>query len=968
MAAVDPFAEELRRRRGVEPEEAQADEAVNTEIAEARRSLEAIEGGREPTDGGESAAPPARMNAAPADTQTAQREEPGSGPDPFATELQRRRQTSERERSGSSDEGGILEQAGRDFVSGAKSFAGGALDVIGMPADLLNTALGAVGAPEIPGDSEDLRELASDYGVAYEWDEEPNTVGNRASRIMGGSAIPYAGLIGRGAQLARTGAAGGGFVDDAARTVATRPGPAAAAEGASIAGATAGGETAEWIMPESELAEALGELAGGFTPAAVTGGPTAQLAKWAGRKAKKGALSFTETGGKVRAADRMQRAAADPDAAAARVGGDDTLSEAPLSPARRSGDRRLLSIERSVAEADPEFDERLSRQLSEANRVTRRAATDLDGDPARARELLENRREHLLDTLDRRAAQAADEADEAIQRLDPDASPREISQAARSRVENALDDARRTETELWSSLDRDAPATLSTTRRTLRAELANRSRFDDPEDVPQWLTKAIDETESPILGPDGKPAGSEGVTFGDVHALRQRVGSALAEERAKPAPNRSKVRILSQTYDSLLDDMASAEGQGKALESALAYSRKLNQRFRQGTVGRLLGFERRGGPAVDPADTLRKIVGGQASGTQAREFLEAAPEARQDVANYLRAAFLSQATEEGTVNPRAARAFRRKHGEVLDQLPELKAELSDADRMARAAKRFKARAGNARRLAYNRNKSRAALYLDGAPGEEWDRVLRSKEPAKAARALRRKIGKDPKARQGLKSSFVETLMRRAEAGDVADDGTRFVSGRRFRRLLEDHEDVADALGFTDAERRRLERIATTFERMETRPRSGEPVMDDMPGEIASLIARLIGAKSGQRMADGMGSSLVMAQHFSQRMQRLLGRITRDKGREIIAASMDDPELFRALMTNAREHPEDARKAVQRINAWLVGQASQAARGEDSDPEGSTWRELQAEAKRRGLPAQGSRRELIERLDGAEAAP
>ncbi|MQM38770.1 hypothetical protein KBTX_02789 [wastewater metagenome] len=953
MASANPFEAEMQRR-GVGTDSTDAE--IQREVDAARRTLDQVDGRHSES-----------VKATESNTANAQGEKNANGTNPFAAELQRRERTTERDSRQSGDGASLMEQAGRDFVSGAKSFAGGVIDVVGMPADLANSALEAVGAPSIPGGANDLRALASDYGIAYQRGNEPETVGNRASRILGGSAIPYAGVASRGAQLARGAIAGTGLLDDAARTLATRPGATAAAELTSVAGATAGGEVGEAVAPNSEVAEALGELVGGFAPAAVSNGPAMQLARGAGRAAKAGAVPFTKAGGRVRAARRLQRAAADPEAASTRVAGEDTLSEAPLSPARRSGDKRLMGIERTAADENPELDAKLSDDLTTANRVTREAATDLDGDPARARDILEQQRAALLDELDQRAAEAAQKADDAIQRLDPGATQRDISEVARTRVETALDDARRTEAELWGQVNRDAPATLSATRRTLRGELGQRSRFDDPEDVPSWLTRAAEETDSQILGPDGQPTGGENVTFGDVHALRQRVGSALAEERAKPAPNRNKIRILANVSDSLLNDMAAAEGQGDALDTALSYSRELNRKFRRGAVGRLLGFERRGGPAVDPADTLRKIVSGQASGTQVREFLDAVPDAGEDVASYLKAAFLAQASDGGTVNPRAARAFRRKHAEVLDQLPELKSELSNADHMARAAKRLQSRATNAKRLAFNRAKSRAALYLDGPPGDEWDRVLRSKEPKKAATALVRKVRGDRKAKQGLKSSFIDHLIRRSELGDTAQDGERFVSGKRLKRLMLGHGDTMDALGFTGAEKRRLNKVANTFERIEAKPSSGEPVIDDTPSEWLSLLARYLGARSGQHMADGMGSSLVMAQHFSQRAQRILGKLTRDKAAELVTASVDDPELFRALLASPTSmKTKEAKNAAKRINAWLASPASQmAAAGDgadDGDTEGRTWKELQAEAKRRGLPAKGSKRELKEHLN------
>lgn len=810
------------------------------------------------------------------------------------------------------------EQVMSDIGSSAKSVAGGALDVIGMPADLINVPLEAMGAGRIPSGGQDLRQFASEYGITHEPGEEPQDLGHRFSRIVGSSVIPYGGMAGKGAQMARTGAQATGPISRAAQATAARPGTTFAAESASMAGAAAGGETGRAMFPDNEMAEVIGELTGGLSPAVATGiatsGPTGQIARKAGRGAQKAIFPFTERGGRVRASQRLRSAAADPDEAARLVSEPGTVEGAPLSPARKTGDKRLLSIERAVADEDPALDQRLTEGLSQATRRARDEATDFGGDASRTRELMENRREYLVNLVNKRAEQAGQSAQDAIENLDPNASPREISRVARGKIEGALDDAQKTETQLWNQIDKKAPASMASTRQTLQQELAQRSRFEDPEDIPAWLKGAAEETDGPV-------------NFKDVHALRKRVGSEIAKERAQPAPNRNKVRILSGVYDSLLDDMATAEGQGEALDTALAYSRQMNQKFRQGAVGRLLGYERRGGLAVQPEDTLRRVISGEASGTQVRQVLEASPESASEMKDYLRSAYLVQTMEDGKFNSRAARRFLQKHEEVVDQFPDLKSELSDTREMNRLAARMGERQKNVQRLAYNAKKSRAALYLDSPIGEEWNRVLKAQNPAAVARSLKKRVAGDKKAMQGLKSSFIEELVKRSETRQFDEAGQPFVSGNRMKKLLDDYKDVQNAVGMTDSEKSRLRRVANTFSRIETQPQGREAIMDDRPAAFLDLMARWIGAQSGQRLAGtgqdaGMGSSMVMAQAFSQRMRNTLNKLTRDKAHQLISASVEDPKLFKDLMIGPDASIKRQEQAAQRINAWLMSPAAE----------------------------------------------
>ena len=236
----------------------------------------------------------------------------------------------------------------------------GAASVLGAPVDIVNFALSKAGLPvsqEPIGGSASLESLLAKYGSAIgapmvpEAGQEPETGPEYIGRGVGeavGSLIPGFGAARLAAASANPVVAGVG------RTIANAPVAAPvstlAGELASGAGAGAGRYMAEQSAPDSEIAGTIGELVGGFTPSLATlaakYGPTGM----GYRVVRAGMTPFTETGAGIRAGRRLQSLVADKDIAA-RAAETPTISE--LTPAQRTEDVRLLSLEKAVAQADP---------------------------------------------------------------------------------------------------------------------------------------------------------------------------------------------------------------------------------------------------------------------------------------------------------------------------------------------------------------------------------------------------------------------------------------------------------------------------------------------------------------------------------------------------------------------------------------------------------------------------------------
>lgn len=801
--------------------------------------------------------------------------------------------------------------------SGARSIATGAAQLAGFPMDAVTMgarALGANLAPDQYGGSRNLQEFGSRLGITHPPGEEPKDFGSRLLQESGAALAP----LGIGASIGKEALRAGRWAT--AKLVGS--------EAAAVAGATTGGQIAR-SQTDNPVTIALSELAGGLSPGAITKVPGTALA--VARKAPvvgsvlKQTIPFTKTGGGLIASQRLQDLAADPAAAAERVLGDDVLETVGLSPSRLTGDKNLLALERSILDQNPALDAKFSALLEEANQKTQREARTFLGDPNRTKKLLAERRDYVLSLVDTRAAQAAREAQEAIAKL-PNATERQISMAIKAKASKAFGEARQTEKALYNAINWDDPLTLSNAQEALKRLTSKRTDAADPDDIPGYVNKLLSH-ESPSVG------------FGIE--LRGRLLEDAAVARAKG--NFNKARILdeiangSEDGPGLLDDIGLVSDSAK---TATDFSNKLNERFTRGRVGQLLGYSIDRGPKVDPSETLEFIDQGQDIGRANRltELLKAAPDAKPEVQKYLATSFVNQATDDGLVNPRAAERFIEKYGEALDLFPDTRAQIETA---ITASQKAATRTGRAERITKamgNQRMSRASLYLDGTVGEEWKRVLNADNPGEETVALMKQVRHDKDAVQGAKQGFVNELLRMAETPNVDEAGEIIVSGKKFRRNLTENGKIADLI-LSAEERGRLDKIANTLTRIEAKPGSPVPILDDKVSSLLDFVAGYLGARAGGQAGKEMGSSLVLAGRGSSFFRKMADKLTTNHAKKLLVGAVDDPVLYRSLLVGPTAGKSQQDAALKHINAWLAIPATPEQTVGQEEDQSEPWRLL-----------------------------
>lgn len=186
--------------------------------------------------------------------------------------------------------------------------------------------------------------------------------------------------------------------------------------------------------------------------------------------------------------------------------------------------------------------------------------------------------------------------------------------------------------------------------------------------------------------------------------------------------------------------------------------------------------------------------------------------------------------------------------------------------------------------------------------------------------------------QNTQRDFFDTILGKSMLTD--DQGVEVVSGIKLKKALQTFDESAKAVRMDEGDLTRANAIADRLV-MAQRP-SPSPVgelYEDAPADILQLLATLVGAKHGQKVAGrGMGSSMVLAGFFAKKARDLLGRLTSNQARIILSNSQTDPELYHQLLTMATSEPKAQAEAAQYLKAYLAEVTQRGLRqaGDESD--------------------------------------
>lgn len=730
------------------------------------------------------------------------------------------------------------------------------------------------------------------------------------------------GLVGAAGEAATMGNALRNFANTASSTFRASPLKATAIEGGLGMTAGAGGQAASELAPDSEAARFIGEFLGGVTPGALASTPSliyrgARATPFAGAPIRaaegiaEGVRSLMPSSSMRRAQGRFERASPDLEGAAARM--DEPLLPG-LTPAAKTGDEGLMRLEAAVDSSLPDAEQFVKRSMDGATNAIRSAFQEFKGDPQKSAQVFERAQRELTQSLDDRIRLAAGELQKALTRMRPGTTREQINRVARASLNKAYDDARAQERALYDLIPMD---TIVPTNNAVNAFQSLRAGLGKAqlEDMPKEAQALLARGSGNFLGPQ--------TTILEMRALQSKLRQTARNSRSGDNANLNRARIADALADAISVDIQNAagdEGVSDLVKAATSFSRELNQKFRNGTVGDLLGLSGQAELRVPEGLTLEASIG--VSGPRAREAFDDIVKATNDPAvmaamsDYVRSRFLDAAVDlSGNFSRPKAETFIKQNAEILKRMPGIEKEIFDA--LAKNDAIALREAQRARVNTTSPSVSKATMFIQRDPSKAFDAVLASKTPGRDMRNLLNMAKRDDtgEAVAGLKSAFANYIYDNSlKSGNI--------SGQKMAELF-DSESGKQALRaiYTPDEMRRLEAIKNTALRLDmqrsARP-SSEGVLGDQPGQMATVLARMLGAAWGSRIARNTGTGGIQMQAImSDRMKKMLDAGL-DPARKLIEDAVQDEALFKnLLMAKVRPDGKISKQAERRLNAWIL---------------------------------------------------
>lgn len=809
-----------------------------------------------------------------------------------------------------------------------------ALDVLRTPSVMMDRSINAgtdllFGRKFIP-DAKPTADIfrAMDIAVA---DRPPETVMEGLGAGAGAAVTAYAPIVGglNALRAATTNPTAIGVIDDALRALSGLGGLGAEAVAGAASGAAGRGAEQAGRPELANIAEIVG--GGVALPAAIATGrgaanvagqvavrtPGAGTAIQAARDARMALTPMTDAAARDIARSELQRQAGGPERAADLAEMIKPLDEFGRTAGQQTGDPNLLGLERSAAAEDPVLRERLAERTAASQEAITGAVQELGGDVGDARQFLRSRVNDFSAAMDERVDRIIMSADGSVQSAGSGRSEIDTSTSMVDRLRAELDVQRAQERDLWQAVPSSVMVETASIKAAAQAMKDSNTKFqagDVPPVINQILGNEVGDTEP----------------LSELHGAYSELRRVARVARAGDTQNRNMARMADNVADAIIEqfDALDIEGPGgAAIAEARAFTRVLNEKFRSGTVGRILARTNQTDARISPEAAMGRTVGrGGAEGmVGARDIDNAAPDASQDVQDYLRTRFVDAIERgvgsNGKFNATQARNFLRSNAETLNRYPELKGDLRKALASKDAAQAFAIRSQERVKLA---ERGPIADFATGRASDAVTSIIGADNPAKAARSIVAAARKDQTgaALAGVKGAFTDYLTK-----DTS----------KLPALIADPQ-VAGAMGrvFSSAEMKRLRGVSKAMQTLNAPAREVGPTMEPQTGMIMRTIVRVAGAQTGSALGKRMpgantaGTSLQAAQLGASNAERMLNRLTASKAQEIIhRAIVDDPALYRELlMTPAGWANGVGKSSRSRLAAYLSGSTAPLAEDEN----------------------------------------
>ena len=810
-----------------------------------------------------------------------------------------------------------------------------------------------------PSPKDSLLTMLREFDMIPQKGDEPNTFAWDTGKFVGGTAaflpfMPLLPLVGPATKLApiwqtfaekgvTQGAAqifkkGGQLVkqgiSETGKAARNNTGKFVISELALATGAGIGIEIAKEKFPDSLFAEFVGGVLGATAPQLTVTGIAIKSARIIRERL---VAFFSKKGAAARATGELKRLATDPKKAAESIDGEEIIHELTgiTSAAEKTGDPGILAIEAEILKTGGQSKYSRDQHLEQMMEIIEESMVPSPGLISRTAETLAHQMSYLKDLLDSVLHIAANNADAALAKIGPSATVKQANAIVKQELEAAEVLARTDEKTLWAVVNRSDETSATITSDVLRKELNNRSLGSDPLDFPPDLTLDNYFGRFDEKGKFVKGILTDKATMGALQDVRSRVLRAIREERAKPVSNDNKIRILDDLQEALLTDLGTMGGKlgtpaGDALRLALDFSRKTNEIFKRGIVGKVKGVDKTGTPAIQEglilfntfssnpikgAENVRRIVRAT-KGVEGKT--PASPELLVAMEDYVKKEFMDKVVRGGKIDPAKGERYIKANMEFLEEFPELLDDLKNAIKTEdiRVIKQRRVQ-----RYTYEtvtkKSMSKAVLFVFKGPKKAFEAIEDSK-PAEFERSINdllKKVNKDPtgEALEGLQSSFFQWVKERSSVSGR-------LSLRKIKEMIKDQKIAAMAGKILNkGQIERLRKIVNSLDLVDKIKRTEgveTKILEKTDSRLLRDAAALVGAMEGRRFGTGtIQAPEIMANRF-----RDLAKLIKfsDPGAKLfLDAFMDDTgETLKMLLMNT-DTPESLKLFKRRLNVWVA---------------------------------------------------
>lgn len=767
-----------------------------------------------------------------------------------------------------------------------------------------------------------MRSIGADVAT-----EEPQNVVQAMGRGTGEAAAALVPVV-KGLQALRSmGGAVGAFADDAVRALSTWGGVTTeAAAGAISRGAEQGAEEAgapEWVQNTAAVLAPMSIPAGAALVRPAAGmaanmaerlpltGPLVGAARRMPGQVAAAVAPYTERGARRIAGDRMVELAGGRERAdelASMTTGENPLN---LTPAQMTNDQNMLALEQTAAGEDAALRARLEDRAGKATATARSQISNMGGDVEAAQRFFEGNRRRFVSEMTRKADEIVQKATGGVQGINAERLTSENSNRVMQAVEIELKDRLLEERRLWDAVDKGVPMSAGSAR-AVAQEFKDTTPWAQKEDIPPQVLRLLEEDEVQ--------------TVNELHGLYSKLRQVARTAMAGTNQNKNMARIANTVADAILEDLGAVDGStavGRKINEARAYSAALHETFDQGQVGRLLNRTIDGDTTIAPEVALdRSVARPGAAGMVADRDIAAATngKAAPFVADFLKGRFNERAfNANGEFTSLGANSFLRDNAELLRRYPELRAEIQGAVNTRITAEQLATRITARLDTLRSERRSAAERFLNGAPDQAFLSILRDKNPAQAAARLANEARKDPsgQALAGLKGAVSEYLVAnafRVSGGQVQGNADAIQNILQNPRQMQALRRI-----FSNEEMNRLERLARDMGRLQEAQRAQPSIgglVDSRANRLVEYLARVVAARQGAQLGGGFAGGMQSAQMASSRMKEALGYLVSDKASQMLADAIEDPELFRALLTEIT--PQNEARILNKAWPYLIG--------------------------------------------------